>query len=221
VRYCSYFSLPLLVLFLATQESPGATNVPVVIPRPPVAPGLAYPVTVTTNESGVPVHQFSMKPAITNMAVATNDLAQLKAQLAGIEAETQKTSDEAGTLRKTMRNDYREIVGVMTNFTARNEEGKKLQDRITALETELKTLKQDLQKKMDDDEAYKQAKAKIEADREAYKKIEQNTAEIRKKRADVGARVWQLQTMVDRTLKEEEARANEAKAEKNKSAGAP
>jgi len=141
VRYCSYFSLPLLVLFLATQESPGATNAPVVIPRPPVAPGLAYPVTVTTNESGVPVHQFSMKPAITNMAVATNDLAQLKAQLAGIEAETQKTSDEAGTLRKTMRNDYREIVGVMTNFTARNEEGKKLQDRITALETELKTRK--------------------------------------------------------------------------------
>ena len=163
-----------------------------------------------------------MTPTITNMVVATNDLVQLKAQQAEIEAEIKKVSEEGGGLRKTMRSDYQDIVGVMTNFTARNEEGKKLQNRITTLETELKALKQEFQKKLDEDQAYKQARAKIEADRDSMKTIEEKNAELRKKRTDVGAKVWQLQTMVDQTLKAEEAaRAQEAKGKKGTSAGTP
>lgn len=212
MRFCGYYTLPLLVLIFATLNAHAATNEEVVVEQPPTAPDLVYPVTSFTNTEGVVVHQFSMKPAVTNLVAATNDLARLKAELQTIEMEMKKASEEAGTIRTTMRNNYREIVGVMTNFTARNPEGKKLQDRITVLETELKTLKQELQAKMDGDEAFEQAKTKIDSGRDAYKKAEESLAKLGKKRVEVSARVWQLQTVVDQTRK---AKESELKASDN------
>jgi chromosome segregation ATPase len=193
-----------------------------VIDTPPSAPHLVFPVTVSTNEHGVVAHHFSMKPAITNMIAATNDLGQLKAQQAELEDALKKASDEGGVLKKTIRTDYLNIVGVMTNFSARSPDGKKLQERIQELETELKGLKQEFQKKLDEDESYKQARAKVEADREAMKTFEEKMADLRRKRTEVGAKVWQLQTVVSQTLKDEEdKRANEEKAQKDKSESAP
>jgi chromosome segregation ATPase len=177
--------------------------------------------TVTTNENGVPVHRFSMNPAITNMAVATNDLAVLKAQLEGIEAESKKAGEDGKALRNTIRNDYRAVVGVMTNFAARNPDGKKLKDRIDSLEAELKALKAEMQKKLDEDEAYKTARSKAEATRDSMKAFEKKVAGIREKQTDIGAKVWQLQTLVDQTrkaeadalkAKEDARKAKEAKA---------
>lgn len=204
MRFYTFFVTPVFVLFLAMQTAQATTNTAVVFKHASVAPGLDFPVTVTTNENGVPVHHFSMNPAITNMAVATNDLAVLKAQLAGIEAESKKAGEDGKALRNTIRNDYRAVVGVMTNFAARNPEGKKLKDRIDSLEAELKALKAEMQKKLDEDEAYKTARSKAEAARDSMKAFEKKVAGIREKQADIGAKVWQLQTLVDQTRKAEE-----------------
>ncbi|MEI6516506.1 MAG: hypothetical protein WCO77_11035 [bacterium] len=221
MRFYTFFVIPVFVLFLAMQTAQAATNTAVVFQRAPVAPGLDYPMTVTTNENGVPVHRFSMNPAITNMAVATNDLAVLKAQLEGIEAESKKAGEDGKALRNTIRNDYRAVVGVMTNFAARNPDGKKLKDRIDSLEAELKALKAEMQKKLDEDEAYKTARSKAEATRDSMKAFEKKVAGIREKQTDIGAKVWQLQTLVDQTrkaeadalkAKEDARKAKEAKA---------
>lgn len=225
MRFCPYFLVPVLFLFCAMQNTLAATNGVIEadgIQAPPIAPGIVFPVTVTTNAAGVPVHQFSMTPAITNMVAATNDLAVLKVQLEAIEAESKKVSEVGGEARNKMRNGYRDLVGAMTNFPTRNPEAKKMHDRITTLESEMKELKAEYQKKMDEDEAYKLAKSKIEADQETFKNYEEKATELRKKRMDIRAKVLQLQTMVDRTLiKEEQDRANEAKAKKDKSAVRP
>lgn len=217
------YMLPLLVLCLATLNAHSeVTNADsAVVEHPPSAPDLVFPVTVSTNADGVVAHHFAMKPAITNMVAATNDLVQIKAQLAEIEAEVKKVSEEGGALRKTMRSDYQNIVGVMTNFTAQNPDGKKLHERIQALETELKTLKQELQKKLDEDLVYKQARAKVEADRDSMKKFEEKMAELRKKKTETGAKVWQLQTMVDQTRKAEEDERKAKEKEKKTSDAKP
>lgn len=218
--------LPLLVLCLATLNArsevtviKGAITNSAVAEQPPRAPDITFPVTVSTNMDGVVAHHFPMTPTITNMVVATNDLAQLKSQQAEIEAEMKKVSEGGGVLRKTMRSDYQNIVGVMTNFPTRSPDGKKLHERIQALETELKTLKQEFQRKLDEDQAYQQARAKTEADRESMKTFEEKIAELRKKRTDVGAKVWQLQTMVDQARKAEEDE-RKAKEKEKKASGA-
>ena len=207
MSYLYKVMLPLLVLCLAALNAHAVvTNADSTVSEPPPsAPNLVFPVTVSTNMDGVVAHHFPMTPTITNMVVATNDLAQLKSQQAEIEAEMKKVSEGGGVLRKTMRSDYQNIVGVMTNFPTRSPDGKKLHERIQALETELNALKQEFQKKLDEDAAYKQAKAKTEADRDSMKTFEENIGVLRKKRTDIGAKVWQLQTMVDQTRKAEEA----------------
>lgn len=212
---CYNLLLPLLVLSLTVLPalSQVSTNASDAVQTSPKAPHLAFPVTVSTNAKGVVQHHFPMKPVITNMVAATNELAQLKAQQDALEAELKKAADEGGSLKKTIRTDYLNIVGVMTNFPARNEDGKKLHERIQALETELKGLKQEFQKLLDEDESYKQARAKVEADREAMKSFEEKLAELRRKRTDVGSKVWQLQTVVSQTLKAEAEERAKAEAD--------
>ena len=206
MRLSSYFALTFVLLLSVIKINVLATNsMPVAASRAPTAPGLVYPVNVATNTAGVPVYQFSMKPTVTNMVAATNDLALLKAQLAEIEAEAKKNSEHGGELRESMKTGYLETISVVTNFVVQNPEGKKLNDRITALEAELKSLKQELQKKLDEDEAYKKLKAKSESERVAFKKVEENKAELRKKRVEVSTRVLQLQAVIDQVRQAEEA----------------
>lgn len=222
---CFYrYILPLFVLSFSVlnASSEVARTNSAVVARLGGAPDLAFPVTVSTNAQGLVEHHFSMKPVITNMVAATNDLAQLKAQQDELEAALKKVTEEGGDLKKTIRSDYLGIVGVMTNFAARNEDAKKLQERIQTLEAELKGLKQEFQKKLEEDDAYKLARSRVETDRDAMKKFEEKMAELRKQRTEIGSKVWQLQTMVSQTLKaEEDARANEEKARQNKTESTP
>ena len=217
--------MTVLVTSLAAQAAPSSavsTNVPLVIEQPPVAPDVVFPSpTVTTNKQGIQEFHFPMNPAITNMAAATNDLADLQSKLEAINKSIDVTNALGKAVRTDLRNDYRAVVGVMTNFVGRDEAGKKLHERILALETELKTLKAEFQKQLESDAEYKKARSKVEANRKQFEAVEKNMEALHQQRADMGAKVWQLKTMVERTRQEAEARAKEAEARKTSKPPAP
>ena len=197
----------ILPAFAVDTPSSSTTNAPV-FDHPPVAPDLIWPVTIATN-NGKQVYQFGMQPTVTNMVVASNDLVRLQADLKKIDDQTTVLTATGKALRSDLRNNYRVIVGVMTNFTMVNPEGKKLQERITALEKELKSLQAELQKKLDADTAYKQAKSEIEAKREKFGEMEKQMKELHQKRSDTSAKAWQLQTVMDQVKQAEAAKAKE------------
>jgi len=217
VKLYSGILFPAGVLCFAAMLSIAAEIAPTVVrdTTPPTAPDLVWPVNVSTN-NGQKVYQFGMHPVITNMVVASNDLVKLQADLKQITDQMSAMTETGKTTRSSIETDFRAMVGIATNYATQNPEGKKLHERITALEAELNTLNQEMQNKLNEEQAYREAKTRMEAARSAYKTVNENVAELRKKKADASTRVWQLQTMIDQTRQAEEAalKAKEKKTEK-------
>jgi chromosome segregation ATPase len=181
-----------------------------------LAPGVAFPpVSVGTNKAGVPVHRFAMTPVITNINMATNDIARLTARLAEIDAGFKDVATNALPLKTVMRENFAAMAGVVTNYVPRDDEGKKIKERVVVLEAELKGLRQQLEKRMFEDPAYQQVKEKLDAGRQQIKKLEERQTALRSERSAVASQVWQLQTLIERAEKEAKAKAvEEAKAQR-------
>jgi hypothetical protein len=180
-----------------------------------VTPGIALPpVTASTNQEGVTVHRFSMTAVVTNTATATNELAVLRQKLVKIDDEIKQVLTRQTPLKPVMNQDYRTMIAFSTNYVPKDEEGMKIKARVTELETELKDLRGKLQTKMMDDPVYKEAKRKVDANRQEWVDIAKRKEELRLERTEVGAKIWQLQQLIEAAGKTDKTVDKEAATEK-------
>lgn len=163
---------------------------------PVMAPGVVLPPDqVSTNEAGRPVHHFSLRPVVTNVAAATNDLAVLRERRVKIEGEIKDILDRQKPLKPMMIEDYHIMTGFPTNYVPQDEEGRKIKVRITELEGELGRLRGQLEKRMLDDPAYKAAKSKTDAHTREWQDIGKRKDELRKEHDSVVGQIWQLEKL--------------------------
>ncbi len=178
-------------------------------------PGIAVPpVTVSTNQDGVAVHRFAMTAVVTNITTATNELAVLRLKMVKIDDEIKQVLTRQTPLKPVMNQDYRTMIAFSTNYVPKDEEGLKIKARVTELETELNDLRGKLQAKMMDDPVYKEAKSKVDANRREWIDIAKRKEELRLERTEVGAKIWQLQKLIESAEKADRDGGNGAETGK-------
>jgi predicted nucleic acid-binding Zn-ribbon protein len=203
-----------LPFVLAETNAPAAdTNAPAIAPV--LAPGVGFTeLGMATNKAGVSVHQFAMHPAITNLDAATNQVVQLRKRMSELEDEAKALAARRQAMRPSLNSDQRFLSSFATNYVPKDDEGKKLKARITAAEAELKTLHDELDRRMAEDPEFKAAKSKVDSNRIEWVNCEKRGEDLRRERVEVGGKIWQLQKLLDeaaRAKAAEKAAAETAK----------
>lgn len=156
--------------------------------------GVAWPGThtVATNQLGVPVHRFFMQPVVTNMTLLTNDLHWAEQRGAELEREVGSIPLRERQLREEVLRSRSALMNVATNFVPADDGGKDLKAKIEKLGKELQALSADYRRLLEADPAYKQAKARVDADVEAYRVFRERKGALREERRQVMAELQRI-----------------------------
>lgn len=156
------------------------------------APGAVH---VSTNANGLIVHSFSMHPVATNMAVFTNDLAQIEMKQAAMEKELADLTQREVPLKRAVMADHKAMSAIVTNFVPTDAEGKKLKQRMVELVAEMKAVGAQLQKLQESDPAFLKVKIQMDADDKALKDVLDRKNDIGAQQAAINATVWQAKKL--------------------------
>lgn len=178
----------------ATNE---AVNVWNAFPGAVEAPGTHH---LVTNASGAVVHQFSMRPVVTNMSVLTNALPEIERKAAELDKEMKELPQRANLLREAYLQDGKRLANICTNFVPKDVDGQKIKARIDALEAEIRPLREEIKKRLLADPEYKKAKAKLDEDAEAFKALQDRRAKIREDRGALSPQLYQINELRRREL---------------------
>ena len=161
------------------------------------APGTHH---LTTNATGGLVHHFNMQPVVTNMTALTNDLLVLERKVGLLEQEMKDLPQRANILRDAWMQDIKILSNISSNFVPSDAEGKKIKERMDALEKELKPLHEEMKKRLLADSEFQKAKAKLDEDAAAFKVIQDRKAKIREERGALTPQIWALNELKKREL---------------------